>query len=125
MLNIIQKHRNLVRIQTDDALLMNFRHINQDCRIGADHLTFEIIGIKTAECRDFPLQSSLTVCLQLISVLINLQIFLILLQIDGFHLVKNINGKIREFHPFKCRIFTEQEFKEDPDIISIGDPRLS
>ena len=55
VLDIVQKQRNFICIQADNAFVMDFRDINQDSRVCVDHFTFIIISIKTAQSRNFAL----------------------------------------------------------------------
>ena len=48
MLNIIQQHGNLICIQTNNILIMDLGHIDQNRRVGGDHFMFIIVSIKTS-----------------------------------------------------------------------------
>ena len=46
--NIIQQHGNLISIQTNNILIMDLGHIDQNRRVGGDHFMFIIVSIKTS-----------------------------------------------------------------------------
>ena len=70
MFNIIQKHGNLICIQTDDTFFMDLGNIDQNGGIGLDHFTLIIISIKTSQSRNLSFQTTFSICFSFVTGLI-------------------------------------------------------
>ena len=77
----IQKQGDLIRIQTDNRLIMKFWHIHQQSRVPGDSLTLEIIVIETSKRRHLAGKAFLPIGHQFVVTLVDLQVFHIFLNI--------------------------------------------
>ena len=53
VVHVVEQFGNLISIQTDDRLLMEFRHIYEESRVFRDRLSFIEISVETSKCGHF------------------------------------------------------------------------
>ena len=123
MFDIIQERGCFIGFQTDDGFFVNFRHIDQKSRITGNYLTFVIVGIEAPESRHFSFQPTFPVGNLFFAVrsLIDLQIFLIFLDVHSLQLIQNRYREIPDIHGTQGWISFFQETKKNTDIICIRD----
>ena len=77
----IQKQGDLIRIQTDNRLIMKFWHFHQQSRVLGDSLTLKIIVIETSKRRHLAGKAFFPIGHQFVVTLVDLQVFHIFLNI--------------------------------------------
>ena len=118
--DIIQKHGDFVRVQTDDAFLMDLGNVHKDCRIGVDHFPFVIVSVKAAQSGNLAFQAPFAVGFHTFAVLVDFKIFLIFLDIQSLYLVQNAYVDIPHGFTLKRRIVLQKKLKEDADVVCVG-----
>ena len=123
MINIIQKHCDFIRIEPYNRFLMQLRHLYKQRRVLADNLPFKIISIKATKRRHLSCKSLF--CVRdtfFFVILIDLQIFLVFLNIYRLQAFQIMYLKLFDRIIFINRIILHKEMKENTDIIGIRNP---
>ena len=118
--DIIQKHGDFVRVQTNDTFLMDLGNVHEDGRIGVDHFPFIIVGVKASQSGNLAFQATFAVGFHTFAVLVDFKIFLIFLDIKCLDLVQNAYVDIPHGFTLKSRIVLQKKLKEDADVVCVG-----